>query len=298
MSMPEDLPGRWFDLELSLAADGAGLGPALGWLAGALASGGPLWGWPDLGWLLLGLFLTTAVWGRLWVRLGAAAGPLLPPAGGADPPGGPPPALPHTEAGSLSAAVSAWLHRAWWRLRGAARGRRAGLVEVLALGSLLLVVAGLWGERALLVAVAGLALLGLRWPARGRPAALRLLRIWGGLAWPWWLGQAAWGELDGAAVLLSVLWGLAYVGWAEAPTTAAAGRPRAWGYLAQGGVLAYLLLSDRPVVGAVLAFALLGQVLVQAGLARAGRVREAAGRTWPWAAAALLLTGLALGGWV
>ena len=52
------------------------------------------------------------------------------------------------------------------------------------------------------------------------------------------------------------------------------------------------------VVGGIVAFALLGQVLVQAGLDRVGRGREIAGWTWPFAAAGVILTGLSLGGWV
>jgi hypothetical protein len=298
VGMREDLPGRWVDLGLSPAIGGSGLGPALGWLGGALAAGAPLWTWPSLGWLLLGLFLTTAVWGRLWARFGAEADPLLARSGAPGPPGDPPVALPYTEPGSLSATWGTILYRAWLRLGDSLRRYRAGLVEAVGLGGLLLVVAGLWGERPLLVAGAGLALLGLRRLVRGRPAALSLLGVLSGLAWPWWLGQAVWAELSGESVLLSVLWGLAYAGWAEARLPGAAGRPRFWAYLAQGGVLAFLVLTNRPVGGAILALALLGQVLVQAGLDRAGRRREIAGWTWPFAAVGVVLTGLVLGGWV
>lgn len=293
----ENLPGRWVDLQLTPAMGGAGLGPALGWLGGALASGQALWVWPAPAWCLLGLFLVTAVWGRLWARAGGAlrvqpAGPspAQPSEGGS--------ALPYTVPGSLSARGSAALRRAWAVLRAVLTTPGSGWAEMAGLGALLLLGAGLRGLDALLVALAGLALLGLRRLTRGRPAVQILLAVLGGMAWPWWLGHTAWAALGGESLLISMLWGTAYVGWARLGQAGAAGRPLLATDAAQGAMVLFFLLGGRPVVGAFLALALLGQILVQAALWRAGRRQEAPARTWPLAAAGTILSGLACGGWI
>ena len=315
MRTGDDLPGRWIEARLLPAPTGAGLGPALGWLAGVLAAGGPLWPWPYLGRLLLGLFLTGAVWGRLWILFGEEAASADNPSHGSPSPGERHPAepaeppeqgeptslpfrLPYTIPGSLSAEWAAALARAWARLREAVERRRPWLLEALGLTALLLLVGSLWGRLSLLTAAAGLALLLLRRLLRGRPAAVSLLRACGGLAWPWWLGHTAWGPLAPGSLLLSLLWGVAYAGWAETARVRAAGRPLLWTDLAQGATLAFFLLAGRPVVGGVLAFTLLGQVLLQAGLRRAGREEAIASRTWLLAAAGMLLSAVALGGWL
>ena len=108
-----------------------------------------------------------------------------------------------------------------------------------------------------------------------------------------------------------MLWGAAYAGWAELVAERAGsdnfGRPivrpvspnaRAlvWGDLAQGGVVLYLLLAGHAIAGGIVALLLLGQVLLQAALARAGRWDEIARRTWLPAAAGMVLSGLVLGG--
>lgn len=293
----ENLPGRWVDLQLMPAVDGAGLGPALGWLGGALASGQALWVWPAPAWCLLGLFLVTAVWGRLWARAGGAL--WVQPAGPspAQPPEGEG-ALPYTVPGSLSARGSAALRRAWAVWRAALTTPGSGWAEMASLGALLLLVAGLWGLDALLVALAGLALLGLRQLTRGRPAAQIILAVLGGMAWPWWLGHTAWAALDGESLLISMLWGTAYVGWARLGQERAAGRPLLATDAAQGGVVLFFLLGGRPVAGAFLTLALIGQILVQAALWRAGRQQEVPARTWPLAAIGTILAGLACGGWI
>ncbi len=296
--MDEGLPGRWIEVHLFLAFRGAGLGPALGWLAGALSSGQPLWRWPSPAWLLLGLFLCTAVWGRLWARWGEGPDPLT---------AGPRPAqegrprflLPYTVPGSLSASWEEALRRFWTHVRHQLTVPGSSLVEAGGLFLLLLALAGLWGWHPLVVAGIGLALLGLRRRVRGRPAATALLLPLAGMAWPWWLGQTTWATLDGPSLLLSLLWGLAYAGWSRWSDPSAAGRPPLLETdLPQCAVLSFLFLSARPLSGAVLTLLLFGQVLLQARLLRDGRRDEIAGRTWLPAAAGVLLSGLALGGWI
>ncbi|MGC9024698.1 MAG: hypothetical protein ACP5NB_07715 [Chloroflexia bacterium] len=298
MSTEEGLPGRWVEMRLFPAWRGAGLGPALGWLAGALSSGGPFWRWPYPAWLLLGLFLCTALWGRLWARMGEKPDPFV---------AGPRPAqegrphflLPYTVPGSLSASWEEALRRVLSLLRRRLASPGGDLLEVFGLVLLLLLAAGLFGERALLMAVAGLALLGLRRLVRGRPAATALLLPLAGMSWPWWLGQVLWAWLDGVSLLLSLLWGLAYAGWARSQDPSAAGRPHLLETdLPQAAVLSFFFLSARPIPGAMLTLLLLGQVLLQARLLRSGRREELAPRTWPLAAAGVLLTGLTLGGWL
>jgi hypothetical protein len=296
-------------MRLSPSGNAAGLGPALGWLAGALASGGALWSWPHLGSLLLGLLLTTAAWGRLWALVGELAAParLSPAIGHAEQAT---PILPYTAAGSLSAHWTAALSRGRARLRAVARLRGGLWVEATVLAAVLLVAAFLWGGTAPLVVGIGLVLLLLRRLVHGRPLALALLRTLGGLAWPWWLGHTAWAPLTGASLLLSILWGLAYAGWSELVPAVQAdpldrprvlpveANPRAlwWTDSAQVAVLVYFLLAGRLVVGAICALLLLGQVLVQAALVRNGRWGDVARHTWPQAALGALLSGLVLGG--
>lgn len=297
MRTDEGLPGRWIDIQIFPARRGAGLGPALGWLAGALSSGQPLWTWPFPAWLLLGLFLCTAVWGRLWDRAGEPPDPFA---------AGPKPAqegrprylLPYTVPGSLSASWEEAFRRFWAHFRRRLTAPESGLVEFGGLMLLLLTAAGLWGRRPLVVAGIGLALLGLRRLVRGRPAATALLLPLAGMAWPWWLGQTTWAALDPPSLLLSLLWGLAYAGWSRWTEPSAAGRPPFLeANLPQCAVLAFLFLSARPLPGAILTLLLLGQVLLQARLLRDGRREEIAGRTWLPAAAGVFLSGLVLGGW-
>ncbi len=298
MRMNDGLPGRWIEMQLFPALRGAGLGPALGWLAGALASGQPLWTWPSPAWLFLGLFLCTAAWGRLWARSGQAADPFT---------AGPRPAqeghprflLPYTVPGSLSASWEEALRRLWANVRCRLMAPESGMVETGGLVLLLLVVAGLWGWRPLVVAGIGLALLLLRRLVRGRPAATPLLLPLAGMAWPWWLGQSTWAVLDAPSLLLSLLWGLSYAGWARWTDPSAAGRPPFLETnLPQCAILAFLFFSAHPISGAILTLLLLGQVLLQIRLLRAGRREEIAGRTWLPAAAGVILSGLVLGGWI
>lgn len=296
-TLDEHLPGRWVDLKLTPAMHAAGPGPAMGFLAGALAAGRPLWSWPDWGWLLLGLFLVTAVWGRLWTRCGEA--PWLHAAGpgpaALDPGRG---TLPYSLPGSLSARWESALRRAWAFLHQALTTPGSGWMEVLGLGALLLLVAGLRGHEALLGALLGLALLGLRRLVRGRPAALAFLLVLGGMAWPWWVGHLAWVALSGESVLLSMLWGTSYAAWATLRGEGAAGRPLLVSDAAQGVVVLFFLLSGRPVVGTLLAMVLFAQVLVQVALLRAGRRAELSARLGPLIALGAIGTGLACGGWV
>ncbi len=298
MGTDESLPGRWMEMQLFPAPRGAGLGPALGWLAGGLSSGQSLWTWPSPAWLFLGLFLCTAVWGRLWARAGGAPDPFA---------AGPRPAqegrprylLPYTVPGSLSASWEEVLRRFWADLRHRLTLPGSSLVETGGLILLLLALTGLWGWRPLAVAGIGLALLGLRRLTRGRPAATALLLPLAGMAWPWWLGQATWAALDVPSLLLSLLWGLVYAGWSRWPDPSAASRPLSLETnLPQCAVLSFFFLSSRPLSGAILTLLLLGQVLLQARLLRIGRREEIAGRTWLPAAAGVLLSGLALGGWI
>ncbi len=294
MSASEGLPGRWIDLQLLPAIRGAGLGPALGWLAGFLASGGPLWPWPQLGWLFLGVLVTTAIWGRLWVLMGQAATPLpyedyVPASSRVN--------LPYSVEGSLSASFSAFLARLWRRVRRFAAIRQRWAMEVVVMGAALLVLAGLRGHDCFLVGLIGVALLFLRRLVRHRPAAMDLLSFLGGMAWPWWLGHTAGGAFTGASLLVSLLWGLAYAGWAT-PVGPGAAQPLFWSDLSQLGVLTFFILAGNPVVVAIIAFSLLGQVLLQAGLARSGRWDIIAARTWPLAAAGLAAAALGLGGWI
>jgi len=298
VDVDEGLPGRWLEIHLFPALRGAGLGPALGWLAGALSSGEPLWRWPGPAWLLLGLFLCTAVWGRLWARSGEPPDPLT---------AGPRPAqeghprylLPYTVPGSLSATWENALRRLWAGLRHRLTAPGSAWVEVGGLALLLLTLAALWGTRPWVAAVAGLALLALRRLGRGRPAAAALLLPLAGMAWPWWLGRVLRGALDPSSLLLSLLWGISYAGWAGCRDPSAAGRPRLLAAdLPQFAALSFFFLSGHLLSGAVLTLLLLGQVLIQAFLLRAGRPNEIAGRTWPLAAAGVLLSGLALGGWL
>jgi hypothetical protein len=312
MNTRESLPGRWVDLRFTPAQETAGLGPALGWLAGALASGGPVWTWPHLGFLFLGMLIIGSAWGRLWTLTHEVVAPVR-PASTMDWPEELPPVLPYTDQGSLSARVSqagAWL---WRRLQHLFRVRGDRWIEVIGLLAVLLVVCSLLGRRAFLAAWIGVALLLLRYLARSRPRALALLRVLAGITWPWWVGHVAWASLTGSSLLVSVLWGVAYAGWADLVAERSGSDPFDRPILrptepnrraliatgvAQGGVVLYLLLSGEPVVGGVLVLFLLGQVLLQAGLVRSGRWDEIARRTWPLAAAAMLLTGLVLGGWL
>lgn len=312
MSTRESLPGRWVDLRLMPVGETVGLGPALGLLAGALASGAPVWAWPALGYLLLNVLLIGPTWGRLWSLAGEVAAP-LPPAGAGTISRETPLALPYTVAGSLSAKLSSALTRFWFYLRRTFGVRGVSWLEAGILLAILVVVAGLGGGRSFLAVWVGVALLILRFLVRGRPLALGLLRVVAGLAWPWWLGHVAWASLGGPSLLVSTLWGVAYTGWADLASVragsgdlgrAAAGpaRPNVPALvcvdLAQGAVMLFLLLFGAPVAAGVLALLLLGQVLLQAGLVRAGRWGEVARRTWPLAAAGMLLTGLVIGGWV
>ncbi len=278
------LPGRWLDLGLAPALGGAGIGPALAWLAGALVSEQILLSWAILPHLLLGLLLVGPLWGRLW-------GLLSVPLPADDPPPGNAPrlSLPYARPGSPGDLWGRRLGQVWARLWRAREGRT---LEPLFLAALLLVVAAIWGRAALLCAVAGLALLLLNRRAGRRPLGRHLLRAFGGIAWPWWLGQSALGSLGGGSLLLSLLWGLAYDGWADSGAPPAS-RPFLRANLPQAGVVLYLLLAGRPLYAAAVAFALLGQVLLQAGLLRAGRPAEIPRRTWPFAAAGLLLSALA-----
>jgi len=312
MNTRESLPGRWVDLRFTLSDETVGLGPAVGWLAGALASGGPVWTWPHLGYLLLSLLLVGSAWGRLWVLAYEVAAPVR-PAGALGEADGPSPALPYTEPGSLSAWFSralAWLGN---RVRHLYRIRGDRWIELWCLLAVLLVVSSLWGRQAFLAAWIGVALLALRYLSRGRPLALALLRVVAGVTWPWWAGHVAWAPLTGPSLLVSMLWGVAYAGWAELVAEQAGndnfgrpifrpvppnGRALVCGDLAQAAVALYMLLSGEPVVGGGLALLLLGQVLLQAGLVRAGRWDEVARRTWPLAAAGIVLSGLVLGGWL
>ncbi|MBN1485762.1 MAG: hypothetical protein JXA37_13695 [Chloroflexia bacterium] len=309
MKQTEELPGRW--LELRLYAARAGLGPALGWLGGAFASGGPLAFWPHTGHLLLGLFVCSALWGRLWTI--SAWMPNLRPPAPRPQRAKPAPKLPYTVPGSLSAQWSQWLGRLWRDLQTMGGEQRRWLVETALLAALLLLLAALWGLPALLAGLAGLALLALNGLLRERPAARFLLRALGGLAWPWWLGHAAWKPLSLESLLLSLLWGLAYAAWAdlhdEITTAQQAGAVSGLNHpllrrcllqadLAQGAVLTFFLLAGRPLVGAALAFALLAQGLLQAGLLRGRQWTALARRTWPFAAAGLILGGMVLGGWL
>src|SRR4030042_4620806 len=98
MTTRESLPGGRLDLRLAPAGETTGLGPALGWLAGALASGGPVWAWPQLGYLLLGMLLIGSTWGRLWA-LAYEVGALGRPARTRDQPEDTLPVLPYTEPG-------------------------------------------------------------------------------------------------------------------------------------------------------------------------------------------------------
>ena len=312
MNTRESLPGRWADLRFTPAEETVGLGPALGWLAGALASGGPVAHWPHLGYLLLSLLLVGSAWGRLWTLVSDVASPVR-PARTQQPLEEVPPALPYTEPGSLSARFSNALAWLWFRLQHLFRVRGDRWVEALGLLAVLLVVASLWGSEAFVAAWIGVALLVLRFLARGRPLALALLRVFAGLAWPWWIGHVAWASLTPPSLLLSILWGLAYAGWADLvaertgsdpfgrpifrPVEPNVGALLAAG-LAQGGVILYLLLSGEALVGGVLVLLLLGQVLQEVALARAGRWEEIARRVWPLAAGGILLSGLALGGWL
>lgn len=312
MPSRESLPGRWSDLRFTPADETIGLGPAVGVLAGALASGGAVWSWPHLGYLLLSLLVIGPVWGRLWALAYKVAAPVQP----AHTMGTPvelPPALPFTEPGSLSARLRRAFGRLWLRAQHLFRMRGDRWVELWSLLALLLVVSGLWGRASFLAGGVGVALLALRFLARGRPLALALLRVVAGVTWPWWMGHVAWSPLTGPSLLLSVLWGVAYAGWAELVAERVASdnfgrlvtrpvspsvRALVWGDLAQGSVMLYLLLAGHTIAGGILALLLLGQVLLQAALARAGRWGEIARRTWLLAAAGIVLSGLVLGGWL
>jgi hypothetical protein len=308
----ESLPGRWADLRFTPAEETIGLGPAVGVLAGALASGEAVWSPPHLGYLLLSLLVIGSVWGRLWALAYEVAAPVRP----AHTMGSPeelPPALPFTEPGSLSARLrraTGWL---WLRLQHLFRMRGDRWIELWSLLALLLIVASLPGLESFLAGGIGVALLALRYLARGRPRALALLRVLAGVTWPWWIGHVAWSPLAGNSLLVSVLWGVAYAGWAElvAERTGSdnfgqpvfrpvspSRRALIWGDLAQGGVVLYLLLAGHTIAGGIVALLLLGEVLLQTTLARAGRWGEIARRTWPLAAAGIVLSGLVLGGWL
>lgn len=312
MPSRESLPGRWSDLRFTPAAGMMGLGPAVGVLAGALASGGPLGSWPDLGYLLLSLVVIGSAWGRLWTLAYEVAAPLR-PASAMGEPQTLPSTLPFTEPGSLSARLRCALAGLGQRAQYLLRRRGDRWIELGRLLALLLIVSGLGGPAAFLAGWIGVALLALRCLARGRPLALAALRVLAGVAWPWWIGHVAWNQLTGASLLVSMSWGAAYVGWAELVAECSGsdnlGRPiwqpvlpnaRAliWGDLAQGAVVLFLLLTDHTVVGGIAALLLLGQVLLQAALTRAGRWDEIARRTWLLAAASMVLSGLVLGGWL
>jgi hypothetical protein len=312
MPSRESLPGRWADLRFTPAEETIGLGPAMGVLAGALASGGPVWNWPHLGYLLLSAVVIGSAWGRLWTLAYEVVAPVR-PAHAMGTPQELPPALPFTEPGSLSARLRQALGRLWQRVQYLFRMRGDRWIELWSLLALLLIVAGLWGPASFLAGGIGVALLTLRYLVRGRPPALALLRILAGITWPWWLGHAAWSRLTGASLLVSLLWGVAYAGWAELVAERAGndsfGRPvlqpvapsaRAlvWGDVAQGGVVLFLLLAGHTIAGGIVALLLLGQVLLQSALARAGRWGEIARRTWLLAGAGIVLSGLVLGGWL
>jgi hypothetical protein len=294
LSDPEGLPGRWLDLRLVVANGGVGFGPGLGWIAGALASGVAFWPWPRWGHLLLGLFVTAVVWGRLWVLLGEPAGGR--PAKSSNPDPSPDSAgpFPYTVPGSLSAS---WA-RAWRDGALRLRAARGWVLEVLTWSGFLLLVSGLWGSCSLLIGGVGLALLLLRRLVRGRPVALDVLRAFAGLAWPWWLGHTAWAPLTASSLLLSMLWGVAYTAWVNQARTKLLPCALVLTNAAQGVVVVILLLLGRPVVASIVAFTLFGQVLLPAGLIRSGRGAAVARSTWPFAAVGLLFCGLALGGWV
>lgn len=312
MPSRESLPGRWSDLRFTPAEETIGLGPAVGVLAGAFASGADLGSWPHLGYLLLSLLVVGSAWGRLWTLAYEVAAPVR-PAHTMGTPEELPPALPFTEPGSLSARLRRAVGWLWLRLQHLYRMRGDRWIELWSLLALLLIVARLQGREPFLVGGIGAALLALRYLARGRPLALALLRVLAGVTWPWWIGHAAWNPLTGESLLVSVLWGAAYTGWAELVAertgsdnfgqpivrpTPPSGRALLWGDLAQGSVGLYLLLAGHTIAGGVVALLLLGQVLLQATLARAGRWGEIARRTWPLVTAGILLSGLVLGGWL
>lgn len=297
-SRPEALPGAWFELALLPVEGGGGLGPALGWLAGALASGAPLWPWPHLGRLILGFLLAGPLWARLWGLFGSTTAPRPKDQAHTVVENPAAPQLPYTKPGSLSAASMDLLRRLRRRWQSLDWTQRQRLLELPILSTLLLALTGMGGGRAFLTGVAGLTLLLLHWLTRQRPLATSLLRVLAGLAWPWWLGHSAWAPPTGASLLLSLLWGTAYAGWAAQGDQANVARPHLQAVLAQAAVAGFFFLRGRTLVGGGLAFTLLGQVLLQAGLGRAGRGEEIPRRTWPFAAAGLLLSGLALGAWV
>lgn len=312
MPSRESLPGRWSDLRFTPAAETIGLGPAVGMLAGALASGGSIGSWPDLGYLLLSLVVIGSAWGRLWTLAYEVAAPVR-PASTMGEPETLPPALPFTEPGSLSAQLRRALGWLGQRIQHLFRMRGDRWIELWSLLALLLIVSSLWGPEAFLAGWIGVTLLALRYLVRGRPLALATLRVLAGVTWPWWVGHVAWSRLSGASLLVSIFWGVAYAGWAELVAERSGtdnfGQPilepvapnvRAliWGDLAQGGVVLYLLLAGHAIVGGIVALLLLGQVLLQTALARAGRWDEIARRTWLLAAVGMVLSGLVLGGWL
>lgn len=312
MSARESLPGRWFDLRSVPAEETIGLGPAVGVLAGALASGGPVWSWPHAGYLLLSLLVIGSAWGRLWTLAYEVAAPVR-PAGTMGEAVELPPALPFTAPGSPSARLRQALGRLGRRAQHLFRMRGDRWIELGGLLALLLIVSALGGQDALLAGGVGVALLALRYLARGRPLALAALRVLAGVTWPWWIGHVAWRPLTAESLLLSMAWGIAYAGWAELVAERSGsdnfGRPilrsvapnaRAlvWGDMAQGAVALGMLLAGHLLAGSAIVLLLLGQVLLQSTLARAGRWSEIPRWTWLPAATGIVLSGLVLGAWL
>ncbi len=282
--------------EIRLALTPAGVASALAWVAGGAAAGSQTLRWWDLARLFLGCLLIGTVWVRL-VGYGAGAdrsSPTNPPSLRRASSARSFPYLPYTRPGSLSALAARALGKAFRKVQTALAKRTTP--EFAFLLVTLLLTCALLGNRPLVACAAGLALLGLLRLARSRTWPRLLLAGISLIAWPWWLGHACRAPLSIPSLCLGLLWGTAAGAWLallrqDAPRKAAMGFlfPQATGVL-------WILLS-RPSWGTFLAFALLGQSLPLLRAPSNPLPVPSLRAVSLWAAASLVSSGIALGGW-
>lgn len=283
---------------IHLPLTGETAGTLVAWLAGVAASGiAP--GWADLGRLLLGILLISTIWSRL---LECARSPTAPPKNPKRYPRGTSPSnrlwqLPYTQPGSLSAACSRTLRTIFQRVRIALSHPDSRTPEAAWLVLTLLAACALLGHLPVVALAAGLALLGL---LRLAPHHTGLRAVVQGLcllSWPWWLGHTSYAPLDPLSLLSSLLWGLAASGamglqGSETLPQAAAR------FLIPQACLAVLLAPFGPIAGTLLAFLVFGQWLRVVYLPLGGSLPRMDRPLSPWAAIGLLLSGMAIGGWL
>ncbi|MGC8873159.1 MAG: hypothetical protein ACP5SI_01755 [Chloroflexia bacterium] len=270
----------------------------LAWVAGTAASGAKIGRGKDLLEMLLAVLLIGTVWGRLVDlcepaphsaprrsrRLRRSSESTLR-------------FLPYTQPGSLSALLSCTLYDTLSRARTTLTQSANAPIEAAWLLGVLLLISALLGRPTLIAFFAGLGLLGLLRLASRYPGTRPFLAGIALFAWPWWSGHVAHLPLSPISLAFGILWGLAGSAWLCLQDGKPHSRIAVHLLLPQVG-LALLLLPSHPLAGALLTFLLLGQTLP---LTRGDP--DSLTETLPCAlslriASAILLSGLAVGGWL